>query len=293
MLNLALGVRSPIRWCAVLFLAIHFLYGEKSFADEPPRELLTNPGLEEISPSGLALGWTFSHWMSDIKENTVTRDETVTHSGAASLKIISAQNDDSQLLQSVKVEPQTWYRLSAWVKTSGIPQDNNIGANLGVTDVMEHSVDIKGDNDWQELVVWGKTGEDQQELNVVLRLGFYGSLNTGTAWFDDVSLIKAEPSVDTFATEKIINFTSSPSYSTEENSFSIAIATPIAIGVTVIFLFVCWLSIREREFLYQHLGAITHGMTPLTKTWPILGLISCVILIKAIAAAFFVGYPYD
>jgi hypothetical protein len=58
-------------------------------------------------------------------------------------------------------------------------------------DILEGSPDIKGSsNEWQTLEFYGRTGPDQRKFSVTVGIGGYGSLNSGTAWFRDVTVVK-------------------------------------------------------------------------------------------------------
>ncbi|QLI81982.1 phospholipid carrier-dependent glycosyltransferase [Chitinibacter fontanus] len=256
-------------------------------------ELARNAGVEETSPSGGAAGWTFDHWTQGEPQSVAVRDETVFHSGKASVKIALGQGDDGKLTQLIKVKPDTWYRVSAWVKTAGIPADAKVGANLSIVDAMDYSQDLKGDNDWQELVAWGKTGPEQTEVKVALRLGFYGSLATGTAWFDDVSVTAAEPG----AGAKVISFTPPPAAAAAApvvaSSGSGLSANTVMCLVTIAYLGLVAFLLRARGGVLQRFGAVLDGIAPISKTWPALALVLLVFLLKIYWAGSYRGHSYD
>ncbi|WP_157669420.1 phospholipid carrier-dependent glycosyltransferase [Chitinibacter sp. GC72] len=272
-------------WCCLLVLAL-----------PAHAELARNAGAEESSPSGGASGWTFDHWTQGEPQSIGTRDESVFRSGKSSLKIQLGQGDDGKLTQLIKVKPDTWYRVSAWVKTQGIAADAKVGANISIVDAMDHSRDIKGDQDWQELVAWGKTGPEQNEIKVALRLGFYGSLATGTAWFDDISVQEGEPGEQDSKTQ-IISFTpppaAAPAASAADGSPSALSANVVLWLVTLGYIgLVAWL-IRARDGAYQRFGAVLDGIAPLSKTWPAIALVLVVFLIKIYWAGAYRGHSYD
>jgi dolichyl-phosphate-mannose-protein mannosyltransferase len=257
-------------------------------------ELARNAGVEETSPSGGASGWTFDHWTQGDPKSIAQRDDQVFRSGKASIKIVLGQGDDGKLTQAIKVKPDTWYRVSAWVKTEGIPSDARVGANISIVDAMDYSNDLKGDNDWQEVVAWGKTGPEQTEIKVALRLGFYGSLTTGTAWFDDISVQAAEPG----AGAKVISFTPPPAAAAApaeaaSSNQSATVANVITWLVTLAYIgLVAWL-IRARDTAYQRFGAVFDGIAPLTKTWAAIALVLAIFLIKIYWAGAYRGHSYD
>jgi hypothetical protein len=86
------------------------------------------------------------------------------------------------------VKPDTLYRLSAWILARAITSEG-IGANLSVLGSTSAAGDLKDTGgQWQHVEFYGRTGPRQESLGVLLRLGFYGSLATGVAIFDDAKL---------------------------------------------------------------------------------------------------------
>ncbi|MBM5574773.1 hypothetical protein [Deefgea sp. CFH1-16] len=232
-----------------------------------------NADAETTSPSGNAAGWNFDHWTQGEPASQASRDSTVSHSGSASLKISLPQGDDGKLIQAVPVEPNTWYRLSAWVKTVGIPNAVKTGANLSVIDAMEFVGDIKGDQDWQQIVAWGQTGPEQKEIKIAARLGFYGSLATGTVWFDDISLSQSEPP----AGAKIISFMPPPPAPAATTSSSAALVNSVVIGASLAFLLLAWLAIQNRSVLNHRFADLANGTLSWQQTASALTLIAVVI----------------
>ncbi|WP_410499277.1 phospholipid carrier-dependent glycosyltransferase [Chitinibacter sp. S2-10] len=276
-------VFQKILWLCALLMLVLPVYAA---------ELARNAGAEETSPSGSAAGWTFDHWTQGEPKSIGVRDDRIFHGGSASVKIELGQADDGKLTQTIKVKPDTWYRVSAWVKTVGIPLDAKVGANISIVDAMDHSPDLKGENDWQQLVVWGKTGEEQNEIKVALRLGFYGSLTSGTAWFDDISVQQAEPGAGAI----VISFTPPPAaapVTTSSPAGSGLSANAVIWLVTLAYLgLTAWL-IRSRGVVYQKFGAIAEGIAPLSRTGVALLLILAVVLLKLYWAGSYRGHSYD
>jgi hypothetical protein len=98
--------------------------------------------------------------------------------------------NDARWVQTVQVQPFTQYRLSGWVKTSGVAhtlEATDAGANLSFYGTWTHSVGVFGTNDWTYQSVLLTTGAETQ-LTVGARLGYWSGTTTGTAWFDDLRL---------------------------------------------------------------------------------------------------------
>jgi len=108
------------------------------------------------------------------------------------------QTDDIRFTQQVSVKPNAWYHLSGWVKTENVAPEmgKSKGALLSIEDgVKVESVSITGIEDWTYVVRVFQVDE-QSPITVAARLGFYGCTASGTAWFDDLSLVEIEPPED-------------------------------------------------------------------------------------------------
>lgn len=67
------------------------------------------------------------------------------------------------------------------------------GANVSFSGIYGTSRDLHDtDGQWETLTLYGRTGKGQKEVTVMVRLGGYGSENTGKAWFTDVRLEQVE-----------------------------------------------------------------------------------------------------
>lgn len=150
--------------------------------------LLQNAGFENKSEA-----WAADSWISG-KEATrfaVEHGEGA-RSGSFFLLIESTVPNDAKWVQSVSVKPDTLYRLSGWIKAEQIPEGMK-GANLSVLGTIETSADFRDtQGQWEHVELYGRTGPEQQKLEVALRLGGYGSLNTGRVYFDDVAFEEVE-----------------------------------------------------------------------------------------------------
>jgi len=168
--------------------------------------ILVNGSFEEISGI-LPQGWDFQVWdkQSDSKLNVEKQD---VHSGNNAVTIENSKMDDAKLVQTIKVSPNSLYSISCWVKAQVIDK-NAKGANIGVVGLIDTSQDFKDtQGQWQYVELYGRTGQDQTELQVNVGVGGYGSVNAGKATFDDLSVKK----VDTVpAGAKVIDFFKAPS----------------------------------------------------------------------------------
>lgn len=100
------------------------------------------------------------------------------HTGERSALVENVQANDARLEQNVKVKPQTYYRLSAWVKAEECGEGRK-GANVSFADVYGTSPDVHDtEGEWVLLELYARTGKGQKEVTVMARVGGYGSENT-------------------------------------------------------------------------------------------------------------------
>ncbi len=155
--------------------------------------LLENSGFEA------GTGTEVSAWRLDrydtappIEYYQVLQDDTAPE-GNNVIKIESTTFNDARFVQDVQVEPDSYYCLSAMVKTELIEQrSTDSGANIGFLQTYCKSQYIKSNTDWTKITVYGKTEKDTEKVTVALRLGDYSADASGTVYFDDVSLEKVE-----------------------------------------------------------------------------------------------------
>lgn len=152
-----------------------------------PPNLVINNGFEE-DRLGLLSMWSTEAWVNTADAVRFFTTEQLHHSGKRSFVIANLQKNDSRGVQWVTVKPNTLYRLSAWVMAQDV-DSAGIGANISVLGSTSAAGDLKSTGGkWVYVEMYGRTRPDQASLAVVVRLGFYGSLATGYAMFDDVAL---------------------------------------------------------------------------------------------------------
>ncbi len=174
------------KFCIIILLAIVFGFSPALFSQE---NLILNGSFERVS-SGLPDFWAKNVWRDG--DTVFLSEEGDALSGDYFATIKSGQPNDSKLLQRVKVDPDTCYKLSCWIKAHGADAEKK-GANITVLGILETSPDFTDTRgEWKYTEFYVKTGHDQKEMTVSLRLGGYGSINRGTASFDDVRLEQIE-----------------------------------------------------------------------------------------------------
>jgi len=105
--------------------------------------------------------------------------------GQAGIK--NLKPNDARFAQDLRVREQTWYHIQGKIRTQDVGQ-GAIGAYLSLMEGFQNSQDVKGtQSEWQAVELWVKTEKWQDRLTLALRLGGYSSLNTGEAWFSDIT----------------------------------------------------------------------------------------------------------
>ncbi len=172
-----------IKSLAIIFiLTSSFLVSGIALADTAVD--VQNIGFEDWSTDS-PLYWDVNSWENN---GRAFSDSSIKHSGQKSVCIQNDKPTDTRCRQGVSVKPNTVYKISCWVKTQDVGADKK-GANISVAEITDTSKDIHGTNsDWENISLYGRTGNDQNKITLTVGLGGYGSLNSGKAWFDDVSV---------------------------------------------------------------------------------------------------------
>jgi putative membrane-bound dehydrogenase-like protein len=156
--------------------------------EEAPINLLPNASFEEVE-NGLPKGWT-------VRDYAGQADHTVAdegHSGQHALQIHSASGSDASCSVTVRVEPNTNYTLSGWIKTKGVKKGAALGALMNVHGTPYKTNAVDGTVNWKRVSVSFNSGNSRMVIINCL-FGGWGSA-TGTAWFDDVELTKGSGSL--------------------------------------------------------------------------------------------------
>jgi hypothetical protein len=156
--------------------------------DSRPKAQIKNGTLEATSGDR----FTGFNWQDDPGVTTFA-DRSVTHQGRVACrlepgKIVSGKTSSNvRLTQTVKLRPQTGYRLSCWVKTQDLAPTGSfhllvLGAGAGGRQLTFHEGGLDPTQDWKYMeVVFNSL--DQSEAN--LYAGFWGA-GKGVMWIDDL-----------------------------------------------------------------------------------------------------------
>lgn len=166
------------------------------FADDNANRLV-NAGFEETK--GAASGWdqlgaaSWSVW-KPTGSPVVSISEEASRTGKYGLKIKASQNARAAVSQDVVVKGGKTYQLSTWIKTDNIVSGQ--GARMRVTTFegkqqleLLYSSRLTGTHDWSEIKM-----DVELPANVdSIRVQLFFETGTGTAMFDDVSLLLIDP----------------------------------------------------------------------------------------------------
>jgi len=158
---------------------------EEEFIRNLPNKIL-NGGFESVM-GDLPRDWRLECWQAENAVCLYETDSKYKVKGKYSAKIEHRGKSDSRWVQEVEVKPNTKYKLSGWIKTVGVGSAG-AGASIQIQDTGIKTETISGIRDWTHVEVNFRTKLDQKTVKVSCRLGDYGAINTGTVYFDEVTL---------------------------------------------------------------------------------------------------------
>ena len=150
------------------------------------KELIGNGSFENIA-SDMPTGWSARTYGGAAKH----RVADVAHTGKHSIEISSTKGADTSVHFDLKVDRNSEYELSGWIKTENVV-GNGHGALLSLHALVgkPRSKALKGTNDWTQVKMRFETGS-AKSISINCLFGGWGT-STGKAWWDDVSLRKVE-----------------------------------------------------------------------------------------------------
>lgn len=135
------------------------------------------------------LGAEPDHWRTDawINEPSACRFDWTHPSkgGPGELEIQNFKPDDTRWVQSLSLKPG-WYYMSAEIRTQNVGREKS-GASISLLEDGITSADLRGTTNWTPVGFYLKVGPRGAGVELALRLGGFGSLNTGRAYFRDAS----------------------------------------------------------------------------------------------------------
>jgi dolichyl-phosphate-mannose-protein mannosyltransferase len=109
--------------------------------------------------------------------------------GPYELKVNNLKPNDGRWQQSLSLTPG-WYQLSADIRAEAVgPRET--GASMSVMEDGIMSEEVRGPT-FQHVSLFLRIGGTGADIDVALRVGGYGSLNTGRAFFRNARLVKID-----------------------------------------------------------------------------------------------------
>jgi dolichyl-phosphate-mannose-protein mannosyltransferase len=148
--------------------------------------------------------WRMDAWVNDPSAVSFFWNHPL-NGGPGEAEVVAIKENDARWLQSLSL-PAGWYHITGEIRTENVGNDK-IGANISVMDDSIMSIEIKGTTGWTPVELYFRVGSKGSDIDVALRVGGFGSLNTGKAFFRDVAMtpVAAPPpnAQQTFDLEKI------------------------------------------------------------------------------------------
>ncbi len=162
--------------------------------DDPAGSLIWDGGFEtDVTGGGLA--WRFGQHQNPV----ISYDHNVMHSGLRALRLDFDQKNISgfvDVCQPVVVEPKTAYEFTAWLRTKDMAEEGGIFFRIAMPGSQAGPVfettKLRGTNEWTRVSMpWTSPDESRLAQVCLARLRAYDQRH-GTAWVDEVSLLKLD-----------------------------------------------------------------------------------------------------
>lgn len=237
-----------------LILAVINFKSGNVYADQ---NLILNDSFEELT-LGMPKNWHTDVYNLTGSETKFYVDSKSSHSGKNSMVIESKQPEDAKIIQKISVKPDTVYKLLCWVKAEGVGVEGK-GANISVLGITDTSLDVVGDSTaWTKIELYGRTAKDQKEMEVTARLGGYGNLNTGKAYFDDFSVEEVKSVPENIKVVSLYENSSSSNNIASQNKIKIpVIKTILTLTVFLLFFYTIYLKLVKKYKSYSRINLKT------------------------------------
>ena len=131
--------------------------------------------------------WRTEAWLND--PDAFVYDWTHPAAGGpGELKVTALKANDARWMQALSLQPG-WYHITAEVRTVNVGTQAT-GASVSIMEDGIMSADVRGTTGWQPAGLYMKVGGQGADVQVALRVGGFGSLNTGTAYFRNARVEK-------------------------------------------------------------------------------------------------------
>ena len=159
--------------------------GQGAAAGVAGTELARNGGFEDGT-----LEWEHEKWEKGpgAAELAVTRCE-IDGVGRSCVRLRHAVEADSRVVQKIVLAPRTVHEVSAWARAEGVGREAKGVHLVLMEDYFAESDELHGDTDWRRLRFCVANLDDSpRPVRLAARLGTWGSMNTGSAYFAALSV---------------------------------------------------------------------------------------------------------
>ncbi|MBQ3574479.1 MAG: hypothetical protein IJA26_02330, partial [Clostridia bacterium] len=160
------------------------------FALAESENLIINGGFSDVDAAGMPEDWNRGMWHTDsgISKLYISEDG---YEGNCAV-IVNADPNDARFEQQLQLEAGETYRFSCMVKAENMGSEG-YGATISFADTFvysEQAFDTNGE--WQELEVYVRPEKGMENATLMIRIGGYGYLGSGKAYFDNVQAVKVD-----------------------------------------------------------------------------------------------------
>ncbi len=171
---------------ALLLVFFAVILASQAYAEG--ENLIKNAGFED-GTGKLPDNWRFEAFNQE-PDVTKYSIEANAHTGSKCFVIENIKENDVKLIQDVKVELGKVYKISYWIKAENFAPTSVAGGNLTIMNGIFEAppiIDTKGQ--WQKVEAYTRVrSSGTNTMNVALRVGGFGTVVKGKAYFDDISM---------------------------------------------------------------------------------------------------------
>ncbi len=151
--------------------------------------LLRNAGFEQVT-EGAPDDWGQEAYLQEEGYTIYSLSSEQAHTGSYSVKIENKEANHARWTQTVQVSKKSIYKISGYIRTESVGADAT-GAHLFVEGVAAEYPQVRDtQGKWDFIEFYAKTGDEQDSFTLGASVGGYGAINTGIAYFDDLSVEK-------------------------------------------------------------------------------------------------------
>lgn len=145
------------------------------------------------SQTGLPTAWYAEAWLNGERERLFERAYI---EDAPCVHIVNYTDNDARLCREVPVTGGGYYKITCDVMTRDVV--GGAGANVSVVGTLAASEPVLGSNGWRRVELIGQVAQAAVDMTVCVRVGGYGALTSGEAWFKNFEVTRLiEPPAST------------------------------------------------------------------------------------------------